>query len=353
MNWILAQATTAPAHALNGDAGNFWMPPQASTVAGDVDGMFNFILWITVFFFILNTLLLAFFVIRYRHRPGREKADPAPAHSTALELTWTIIPTVIVLVIFYFGFRGFLHMSVAPPNAYEIQVTGKMWSWSFTYPNGYVASELHVPVNVPILLVLNSEDVIHGLYIPAFRIKKDVVPGRYNRFWFQATQVSSTDGYDIYCTQYCGQGHSQMRSKAFVHDLIGFKAWLEENSNWEKRMTPLEAGRMLVNATGCLQCHSVDGTAKNGPTFKDLFGRDEPMNDGSAIHVDENYIAESILAPAAKVVRGYTVQMSSYRAQLKDRDINAIIQYLKSISVNYKPAPLPTTAPAQPAPAAQ
>jgi len=324
--------------------GGFWMPPDASTIAGDVDGLFTFIFWITTFFFLLVLALLVALVLKYRYRKGvREEPEYAPAHSTALELTWTIIPTVIVILVFYFGFRSYLHMAVTPPDAYEIQVTASMWNWSFTYPNGYVGNELHVPVNTPVRLILGSRDVIHSLFVPQFRVKKDVVPGRYNQFWFQATQLSPSDGFDLYCAEYCGQAHSEMRSRVFVHEMSDYKKWLEDASNWEKRMSPVQAGEMLVKSNGCIQCHSLDGNAKNGPTFKDLFGKDEPMADGSTVRVDENYMRESLYDPAAKVVRGFTVQMQSYRGRLRDRDMDAIIAYMKSISGNYKATTLPAT----------
>lgn len=338
MTWMLAE--NAP--------GGFWMPPQASTVSDEVDGLFYFIFWITVFFFVLILTLMIWFVIKYRYREGRETPERAPAHSTALELTWTVIPTVLVLMIFYYGFRGFLKMSIAPPNAYEIQVTASMWNWSFTYPNGHVNNELHIPVDIPVRLVLNSTDVIHSLYVPAFRVKRDAVPGRYNRFWFKATQLSPPEGFDIYCAEYCGRGHSKMLSKVVVHDGEDFKKWLADAADPYKRMTDLQAGEMFVKTLGCLQCHSLDGSKGYGPTFKDLFGRQEPMSDGSSIQVDENYVRESLYDPGAKIVQRFGLQMSSYRGRLKDRDVNAIILYLKSISSHSKsepPASAPTTAP--------
>ncbi len=318
MNSIIAQSPPS-----------FWMPPQSSTVSSSVDGLFYFIFWITAFFVVLIAIGTTVFVIRYRHRPGREKADFTPAHSTALELTWTMIPTVLVLMIFYFGFEDYLRMSVLPPNAYEIQVNARMWSWQFTYPNGVSESELHVPVNVPIRLILSSEDVIHSLFVPQFRVKKDVVPQRFNRMWFQATETGT---FDIYCAEYCGQQHSQMRSKVIVQSTDEFNNWLDEASNWEKRMSPVQAGESFLKTFACLQCHTTDGSMKTAPSFRDLFGKQEPMTDGSTVTVDENYIMESLYDPAAKVVRGFSVQMSSYRGRLKDQDVRAIIAYLKSIS---------------------
>ncbi len=339
MNWILAQASS----------GGFWMPRRASTVAGDVDALFSFIFWLTVFFFCLILVLMVAFVLKYRHREGYEQPAKPPAHSTALELTWTIIPTILVLLIFYFGFRGYLHMSVAPPNAYEINVTARMWHWDFIYPNGYVDSELHIPVDTPVRLVMQSEDVIHSLFIPQFRVKKDVVPGRYNRFWFQATEQGE---FDIYCAEYCGNGHSTMLSKVIVHDSAGFNKWLEQASSWETRMTPAEGGKMLVSSRGCLQCHSVDGTRVIGPTLKNVFGEEQNVDGGQKVLADENYIRESLYEPNAKIVAGYTPQMPSYKGSLKDRDVDAIIAYLKSISDKHKndtmsvPATAPTSAPA-------
>lgn len=166
----------------------FWLPRQASTVAGKSDDLFNAILWICIFFFLLVTFLLVLFVVVYRHKPG-QKRDVSATHSMTLEITWTVIPTIIVVFLYYYGFKEYMNLAVEPPNAYPVTVTGRMWQWSFAYPEGYSDNELHVPVNVPVRCVLQSDDVIHSLSIPAFRVKKDVVPGRYNRLWFQATNA--------------------------------------------------------------------------------------------------------------------------------------------------------------------
>jgi cytochrome c oxidase subunit 2 len=321
------------------------MPPSASTVAPDVDGLFSFIFWITVFFFVLVTVLTVVFVWKYRLREGQPPPPKAAAHNTALELTWTIIPTIIVLIIFYFGFRGFLHMSVIPPNAYEINVTAQMWNWQFVYPNGHVDTELHIPVDVPVRLVLNSTDVIHSLYVPQFRVKKDVVPGRFNRFWVQATELSPPEGFDIYCAEYCGNGHSRMLSKVHVHDLQGYKKWLEDASNWETHMTPVQAGEQFFKTRGCTQCHTVTGEVLKAPTLKNVFGEPQKLTNGATVVADENYIRESIYEPAAKVVAGFEPQMPSYKGLLKDNDVMAIIEYLKSISDKQKNETINLTAP--------
>lgn len=348
------------------DDGQMWMPKQASTVAPQVDNLFYFILWVSIFFFMLITVLTVIFVIKYRHREGHT-ATATPSHSTALELTWTVIPTILVLMMFYFGFKGYMDMAVAPPNSVEVQVLGQTWSWSFTYPNGYTHSkpELHVPKGVPVRLVLTSQDVIHSLYIPNFRLKKDAVPGRYNRMWFQATEVGE---YPLYCAEYCGTQHSEMLGKVVVHPVdpkevnpngsdaekMTFAEWLATESDWEKKgVSPVEQGRIFWDGR-CKQCHSVDGSSGTGPTFKDLWGREEEMADGTKILVDENYVLESIINPNAHIVKGFASPsaMPTFKGQLKEpRDINAIIEYLKTISTHTKQdASVATT---QPAPATQ
>jgi cytochrome c oxidase subunit 2 len=322
-----------------------YLPPQASTYAPEVDRVFNGILLVTAFFCLLIFAGMLYFAVKYRHRPGHEGGE-SPGHSTALELTWTIIPIIIVLVIFYYGFRGYLDMTVVPPNAYEVTVDGKMWSWGFVYPNGHVNPELHVPKDRPVRLILTSGDVIHSLYIPAFRAQKQAVPGRYNRFWIQGTEVGE---YPLYCAQYCGTSHSEMLSKVVVHEPADFDAWLEVASNPEKQpdFTPAKAGAQIIQRRGCMQCHSLDGSAGTAPTFKDLFGRQEVLADGS-VQVDENYIRESILYPNKRIVKGFQAVMPSYLGSLKDKEIDWIIAALKQNSQHFKGGAPTGAQPAEP-----
>jgi cytochrome c oxidase subunit 2 len=319
---LLAQIAIFP----EPDDGSFWLPPQISTVAHSVDWLFNFILAISVFFFVLIVVLMVIFVLKYRHREG-QLAEASPSHNTALEVTWTVIPVILVVVIFFFGFKGFLDMATPPANAYEILVEGQKWNWAFTYPNGYVDENLHVPVDRPIQLVMSSADVIHSLYVPAFRIKMDVVPGRYSKAWFEATQPGE---YDLFCTEYCGTSHSDMLAHVIVHPPGEFETWLEQASNFLETMSPVDAGRKLFQVRGCMQCHSMDGSAKTGPTLQGVFGRVEQMADGTSLTVDENYIRESILEPNARIVAGYEPVMPTYQGRLKDDEIMAIIEYLKA-----------------------
>jgi cytochrome c oxidase subunit 2 len=323
----------------------FWLPRGTSSVSGDVDWLYYFVYWVNVIFFFLVIALMLYFAWKYRHRKGSVHQESTAGHSTALELTWTIIPTLIVIVIFYYGFRGFLALAVEPPQAYEITVNAKMWNWSFIYPNGYVSPELHVPADTPVRFVLTSDDVLHDLFIPDWRIKKDVVPGRFNRLWVNAEKVNPDpkvyDEHDIYCAEYCGQNHSAMLSKAFVHDKNEFPKWLEEASNWAGKKTFVQAGEDIYKQRGCIQCHSIDGSVSTGPSWKDLFGDQVPLSDGSTVAADDAYVRESILHPQAKIVKGFGPVMPSYAGTMKEQDITALIAYMKSISSHYHGNDLP------------
>jgi cytochrome c oxidase subunit 2 len=308
--------------------GSLWLPDPASTSAAEVDRVFHLVLNISVFFFALIVFLMVLFVIRYRRRKDQD-AEAAPSHSTWLEVTWTIVPLVLVVIIFWQGFRVFLDLATPPANAYEILVTGQKWKWMFTYPNGYVDEKLHVPVDTPIRLVLSSEDVIHSLFVPEFRIKRDAVPGRYNKAWFRATK---TGEFDVFCAEYCGTSHSDMLTKVVVHPPGDFEKWLDGASNFLDTASPAEAGSKLFGQRGCLQCHSVDGRPGIGPTLKGVWSHPVALRGGGEVVADENYLRESILEPTAKVVAGYEPVMPTYKGRLKDKEITAVIEYLKTLA---------------------
>jgi cytochrome c oxidase subunit II len=321
--------------ALLGDT--FWFPDQRSTAAGHVDSLFYYILGISIAFFVLIVCLMVLFVVKYRRRPD-QPPQPSPAHNNVLEAVWTGIPVFLVATIFVWGFYGYLDMRQPPANCYEIRVMAKKWSWAFGYPNGHVDNELHVPVGRPVRLVMSSDDVIHSLYVPDFRIKADVVPGRYTTTWFQATKPGKSW---VFCAEYCGKEHSEMRSQVVVHpttaghpELVPFDRWLEEAANFLKRMTPVEGGKLLYQRRGCVQCHSIDGSAKTGggPSFKGTFGTEQQLADGKSVKVDENYLRESILEPLAKVRAGFKPIMPTYQGQLKNEEIDALIAFIKSLN---------------------
>lgn len=303
-------------------------PAPSSTTAKQVDDLFYFILMVSVVFFAIIVGVMILFLIKYRARPD-QMVENSPSHNNKLEITWTVIPGILVGVIFFWGFVGFLDMRQPPDDSYEIQVTAKKWSWSFTYPNGHVDNNLHVPEGRPIRLVMSSDDVIHSLYIPAFRLKMDLIPGRYTSTWFESDDPGE---YTLFCAEYCGTQHSTMLAKVVVHPSGEFEKWLEEAANFLETVTPVEAGEILYQRRGCIQCHSIDGSAKSGPTFKDAFGSQQPLTDGSTVQVDENYIRESILEPQAKVRAGYKPVMPTYQGQLKDEELAALIAYIKSLS---------------------
>lgn len=306
----------------------FLLPFQASTIAPEVDRLFSFIFWISAFFFALIVGLMLVFVIKYRKRPGFEKPGNAPTHNTWLELTWSGIPLILVIIMAVWGFKVFLDINTPPAHAFEVQVTGQKWKWLFTYPNGYVDESLHVPVDEPVRLVMTSEDVIHSFFIPAFRVKRDVVPGRYTKLWFRSTKPGS---FPVFCAEYCGTGHSDMLTQVTVHEPGSFEKWLEAASNLLNTLPPAEAGRKLYQSRGCSQCHSVDGTGGIGPTFKNLFGHKVALKGGGAVVADEDYVRESIFEPLAKIVAGFEPVMPTYKGKLKDHEVTALIAYLKSL----------------------
>ncbi len=307
--------------------GSFWLPPPDSTTAEIVDRLFYFILAVAAFFFLLIVVLMVLFVVLFRRRPGVGPAG-APSHNAVLEVVWSVIPVAIVMTIFFMGFTGYMEMRTSPREAYEIHVLARKWEWRFDYPNGAWAGDLHVPVDQPVRLVMTSDDVIHSLFIPAFRVKMDLVPGRYTQTWFHARRPGQ---YQLYCTEYCGTGHSDMLAKVVVHEPGTFQAWLEETRTTQENLSPAEKGEMLYRKSGCGSCHSIDGTPMVGPTLKGVFGQQHRFTDGSSGRVDENYIRQSIMEPGAEIREGYSNQMPTYRGRLKDREITVIIEFIKSL----------------------
>lgn len=305
-----------------------FFPKPTSTNAGSVDDLFYFILAVSVVFFAIIVAAMIIFIVKYRHRPG-VSPQPSPSHNNLLEVGWSVVPGLFLGVIFYWGFTSYLDMRQSPDNSYEIQVTAKKWTWSFTYPNGHVDNDLHVPIDKPVRLVMTSDDVIHSLYIPSFRLKMDVIPGRYTSTWFEANTVGD---FVLFCAEYCGTQHSQMLARVVVHPSGEFDTWLENAANFMDKMTPEEAGKTLYTRRGCVQCHSVDGSAKTGPSFLDAYGSLQAMADGTQVEIDENYIRESILEPQAKIRAGYKPVMPTYQGQLKNEEIAALIAYIKSLS---------------------
>lgn len=315
---------------------SFWMPVQGSSVAPMVDKTFYFIFWISVFFFVLISVLMVGFVIKYRAKDGQKPAKDALNHHLGLELTWTLIPLALVVAIFWVTFTTYMEMTTAPVDALQINVTGQKWKWMFDYSTKSGEPELIVPVNKPVKLRMRSEDVIHSLFIPAFRVKQDVVPGRYTYIWFEATEEGV---YWIFCTEFCGTGHSEMIAKVRVVTLEEFESWLGTPESIGER-TPAEAGEQMFARYGCNQCHSVDGVASTGPTMLDAYNSERKLADGSTVLMDENYIRESLLDPGLKVRQGFQAVMPTFQGKLTEDKIDWLIAYLKTCSTLTPPSEL-------------
>ncbi|TFH02275.1 MAG: cytochrome c oxidase subunit II [Calditrichales bacterium] len=312
-----------------GNSGTFHMPPANSTIAGDVDALFYFIFYVSIALFLIVIAFTTYFVFKYRRR-GEQQLTSGLDHNIKLEILWTVIPTILVIIVFVWGFKTYLKMNVAPRNAMEIKATGQKWFWTFDYPNGANnVNDLVVPVGEPVKLLLSSQDVIHSFFVPDFRIKMDVLPNRYTTAWFEAVNVGE---YDIYCTEYCGKGHSEMLGKVKVLSQEDYAAWLEKSAvDIPEGMSLEEAGAALYNDKACITCHTVDGSPGVAPSFKGTFGSTRILADGSQVVVDENYLRESMLEPQKKVVQGFQPVMPTFQGVLRDRQIDALIAYIKSL----------------------
>ncbi len=307
------------------------MPPGRSTIAGEVDALFNFILYCSIGFFVLVVALMIYFVVRYHRRAGDtgSKTTLGISHNLKLEILWTLIPTILVVIVFVWGFQVFMKMQVVPGNAYEIKVTGQKWFWSFQYPNGTTTvNELVVPEDRPIKLLMSSQDVIHSFFVPDFRIKMDVLPNRYTITWFEAGDVGS---HNLFCAEYCGTSHSDMIGQVRVLGEREFNEWLETNMVSGEGMSPEELGKALYRSKACHTCHNIDGSANTGPPLNGIFDETHAMADGSQVNVDENYLRESILNPQAKIRAGYQPVMPTFQGILSQSQVDALIAYIKSL----------------------
>ncbi len=298
-------------------------PLRASVIAGRVDTLVLFMLALTGLVTFVVAFLIIYFAFRYRRRPG----DPLPpqiAGSIPLELAWTLIPMALFLIPFVWGARLYAEMYTPPPNALTITVVGKQWMWRVYHPGGQrELNELHLPVGRPVKLLMTSEDVIHSFFVPAFRSKQDVLPGRYTEVTFQPTAVGR---YHVFCSEYCGTEHSHMRGWVVVMTPGDYERWLEQGAS----ESAASQGAKLVQQYGCFTCHR-DDSLRRAPVLAGLFGQPVQLSDGRTVIADEDYIRESILDPTAKVVLGFQPIMPSFRGRLSEEQMMDIIAYLKSI----------------------
>ena len=299
----------------------------ASNFAYGVDLSFAVIFGISIFFLVGITAVMIYFVIRYR-RKKNPKATNIHGNNK-LEILWTVVPTLLVLVMFYYGWVGYKPMRSIPDDAIPIKVYGQMWSWQFEYENGKRSGQLVVPLNKPVKLDLISRDVIHSFYIPAFRIKEDVVPGINNTMWFEATKEGT---YDILCAEYCGERHAYMLAEVDVVPEADYEEWLVSTDVPEGE----HPGLTVMKQNACLTCHSLDGSKLIGPTFRGIYGKTETVitetGEEKTITVDDDYLVRSIYQPNAEIVKGYNKGlMISYENTIDEESVNQIIDYIKTL----------------------
>jgi len=307
---------------------------QASNFVKGVDLGFLVILGISFFFLISLTILMIVFIYKYNRK--RHPVAKQIEGSTKLEIIWTVIPLLLTLLMFYFGWIGYKPMTKVPDDAMEVTVYGRMWNFSFEYENGKRTDTLFLPKDKPVKLNLVAMDVLHSLYIPAFRVKQDMVPGKENNFmWFEPQKEGT---YELFCAEYCGLQHSYMYSYVNVMEDTAFQSWIADTTQVlaEDIDSPTATGRRIMQNIGCFACHSLDGSRLVGPSFKGIWGEEITVvtdGDERQVTVDEEYIRRSIYEPNADVVDGFNKGlMLSYEGQLSEEDVNNIIEYLKTVN---------------------
>ena len=315
-------------------------PQNASTLAGRVDALYFFLVAIAVFFSVLITGLITFFFFRYKRQKPNEVGKEVHG-GMLLEIAWTVIPLGIVMVIFFWSASVFFSITRPPDETMNVYVVGKQWMWKFQHLNGQrEINELHVPLGRAVKLIMTSEDVIHDVYVPAFRVKADVLPGRYTTIWFEATQ---TGRYHLFCAEYCGTKHSGMIGEVVVMEPNDFQTWVNGGAG---EGSLANAGQKLFQDLACVTCHRADAQGR-GPVLTDLFGKTVQLQGGTTATADEAYIRESILNPSAKVVSGYQPIMPTFQGLVSEDGLLQLIEYVKSLKAQpTAPGATPAAAPA-------
>ncbi len=301
------------------------LPVEASTNAVRVDTLFVVMLILSALIILGIGAVMIYSVVRYRRRSEDEIPEQIEG-SDRLELIWTLVPIGLSLIVFFWGARVYLQSYDAPANAMQIYVVGKQWMWKAEHPGGQEEiNELHVPLNQPVKLIMTSQDVIHDFYVPAFRTKQDVIPGRFTSMWFQATQ---TGEFSLFCSQYCGTNHSEMVGKVIVMTPQDFQAWLGGGTTASQ--SPATAGQALFQQLGCSGCHNPNGQGP-GPSLVGVYGSQVQLSNGQTVTADDNYIRESVLQPEAKIVKGFQPIMPSFQGRVNDQQLLQLIAYIRSL----------------------
>jgi cytochrome c oxidase subunit 2 len=301
----------------------FW-PDSASTTAGRVDALYIFLVLVSTIMTVLIFATLTIFAIKFRKR--RNHPAEQIEGSTILEITWSVIPFAVFMSFFVWGAVIYFQERTPPQDAMEVYTVAKQWMWKFEHPGGQrEINELHVPVGRDVKLIMTSQDVIHSFYVPAFRIKQDVLPGRYTTFWFHATKPGT---YHLFCAEYCGTQHSGMIGWIVVMEPRDYQAWMTSGGGNQ----PLAVtGQNLFSELGCATCHRAE-TQGRGPNLAGIYNKPVLLEDGRTVNADENYIRESILEPGSKIVRGFKPVMPTFQGQLSDEQLNALVAYVKSLT---------------------
>ena len=299
-------------------------PENASTNAGNVDALYIFLLLVSGIMTVLIFAVLTAFAVRFRKRRGQRAVQIEG--STHLEITWSIIPFCVMLVFFIWGAVIFFQERTPPQDATEVYTVAKQWMWKFEHREGQrEINELHVPIGRDVKMIMTSQDVIHSFFVPAFRIKQDVLPGRYTTLWFHATKAGT---YHLFCAEYCGTQHSGMIGWVVVMEPRDYEAWMSGGGGNQ----PLAVtGQKLFSELGCVTCHRSD-TQGRGPNLAGVFGKPVLLEDGRTVTADENYVRESILEPGAKIVQGFKPVMPTFQGQVSDEQLNALVAYVKSLA---------------------
>jgi cytochrome c oxidase subunit II len=301
-----------------------FLPEQASTVAGQVDALYLFLIGISVFFSLLIAGLVIYFAVKYRRRSESEPAPEPASGGVVLEIVWSVIPLGIAMVIFGWGASVYFKINRPPDDATEIYVVAKQWMWKLQHKEGQrEINELHIPVGRPVRLKMTSEDVIHSFYVPAFRTKQDVLPGRYTQTWFHPIKAGK---YHLFCAEYCGTKHSGMIGWVYVMNPTEYQAWLSGGAG---DGTLASRGDKLFQDLACANCHKKDGSGR-GPSLDDLFGKTVEIEGGQKVVVNDEYLRESILSPQSKIVKGYQPIMPTFQGLVTEDQLLTLIEFIKS-----------------------
>lgn len=383
---LLTLAQTAPAAESAAQKGQSLLHKWSfghvgnSTQAYDTEWLYLFIVWVNIISFIVVMVPMFWFVFKYHRSKQATNYQASASHNTPLELAWSIIPLLVMVPIFFWGFEGYINKLAAPSDSEEIQIKGQMWAWSATYRNGaepppkeYITLMdtgekvplLIVPEDRPVKLIMHSADVIHSFFIPDFRTKMDVFPNRYTSMWFQATEPTQRGqdgtwytintatgkrdfaGHKVFCAEYCGNNHSEMAAGIVVLTNDEYKATLAQWAvPFDENTPPIEIGKIVAVKRACVTCHSIDGSKNTGPSWKNWFGYENTYADGSKHLADENWLRDNIQYSQKHIVQGFPTSMPNYAGVLKDVELHGLIEYIKSLSDKG-----PYTGDAAPAPA--